>query len=171
MNQEHISGNNANGAGTYIGEGPSFGRCPMDEQRRPGCYSATANRKGERINWRLFNKVLMECCYKSELERRGFMKRMKRNWGDKGLFEVPEQRLLDQVRVIRLEDMILHSWVLKSLQFTDDIKNVLEKSMTKLKVQLTKSEPHINVIDFTKKLDTVWERTSQNLITSCIWMT
>ena len=29
------------------------------------------------------------------------MKRMKRNWDDKGLFEVSEQRPLDQVRVIK----------------------------------------------------------------------
>ena len=31
MNQENISDNNINGAGTCIGECPSFGRCPVDE--------------------------------------------------------------------------------------------------------------------------------------------
>ena len=76
------------GAGTCIGEGPSFGRCPADEQHRPGRYSVTANRRGERINWRPFNKAVMECYYECETERRGFMKRMTRNWDDKGLFEV-----------------------------------------------------------------------------------
>ena len=62
MNQENISDNNVNGAGTCIGECPSFGRCPVDEQRRLGRYSATANQRRERINWRPFNKVVMECC-------------------------------------------------------------------------------------------------------------
>ena len=36
--------------------------------------------------------------------------------------------------------MILHSWILKNLQMVgaaDNIKNVLEKSMTNWKVQLT----------------------------------
>ena len=87
-----------------IGECPSFGRCPVDEQRRPGRYSATANRRRERINWRPFNKVVMECYYESEPDRRGFMKRMKRNWYDRGLFEVSAQRLLDQVRVIKTNE-------------------------------------------------------------------
>ena len=104
MNQENISDNNANGAGTCIGKCPSFGRCPVDEQRRPGRYSATANRRRERINWRPFNKVVMECYYESEPDRRGFMKRMKRNWDDRGLFEVSAQRLLDQVRVIKTNE-------------------------------------------------------------------
>ena len=104
MNQENISDNNVNGAGTCIGEGSSFGRCPVDEQRRPGRYSATANRRRERINWRPFNKVVMECYYEGEPDKRGFMKRMKRNWDDRGLFEVSAQRLLDQVRVIKTNE-------------------------------------------------------------------
>ena len=93
-----------NGAGTCIGEGPSFGRCPVDEQRRPGRYSATANRRGERINWRPFNKDAMECYYEGEPERRRFMRRMRRNWMDRGMFEVSAQRLLDQVRVIKTNE-------------------------------------------------------------------
>ena len=93
-----------NGAGTCISEGPSFGRCPVDEQRRPGRYSATANRRGERINWRPFNKDAMECYYEGEPERRRFMRRMRRNWMDRGMFEVSAQRLLDQVRVIKTNE-------------------------------------------------------------------
>ena len=104
MNQENISTNSVNGAGTSIGEGPSFGRCPVDEQRRPGRYSASANRRGERINWRPFNNFVMECYYESEPERRGFMKRMKRKGDDKGLFQLSAQRLLDQVRVIKTNE-------------------------------------------------------------------
>ena len=52
MNQDNILDSNVNGAGTCIGEGPSFCRCPVDEQRRPSRYLATANQRGERINWR-----------------------------------------------------------------------------------------------------------------------
>ena len=104
MNQENISDNNLNGAGTRVGEGPSFGRCPVDEQRRPGRYPATANRRGERISWRPFNKVVMECYYEGEPEKRGFMRKMRRIWMDRALFEVSAQRLLDQVRVIKTNE-------------------------------------------------------------------
>ena len=90
MNQENISDNNVNGAGTCIGEGPSFGRYPVDEQRRSGRYPATANQRGERINWRPFNKVVMECYYEGEPERRGFMKRMRRNRAEQWYNHKPE---------------------------------------------------------------------------------
>ena len=60
MNQENISDKNLNGTGHYIDEGPSLGRCHVDEQRRPGLYSDTANRRGERKHWRPLNKVVME---------------------------------------------------------------------------------------------------------------
>ena len=73
MNQENISENKVNGAGTSIGEGPSFGRCHVDEQRRPTRYPATANRRGERIHWRPFNKFVMECYYEGEPERGEFL--------------------------------------------------------------------------------------------------
>ena len=96
MNQENISDNNVNGAGTCLCEGPSFGRCPVDEQRRPGRYPATVNRRGKRINWRSFIKFVMECYYEGEPERRGFMRRMKRNWMGRGLFEKNYKKKLCQ---------------------------------------------------------------------------
>ena len=95
MNQENILHCNVNGAGTITCEGPSFGRCPVDEQCRLGRYPVTANRRGERINWRPFNRIVMECYYESQPERRGFVKRMKRYWDDRELFQVSAQQLLD----------------------------------------------------------------------------
>ena len=49
---------------------------------------------------------VMECYDKIEPERRSFMRRMKRHWDEKGLFEVSAQRLLDQVRVIKTNDYL-----------------------------------------------------------------
>ena len=57
----------------------------------------------------------MECYYKGEPEKRGFMKRMKRYWDDKGLFEVSEQRPLDQFRVIKTNEH-LHKVELKEIK-------------------------------------------------------
>ena len=48
----------------------------------------------------------MECYYEGEPERRGFIKRMKRNLDDKGLLVVSAQRLLDQVRVIKTNEYL-----------------------------------------------------------------
>ena len=46
----------------------------------------------------------MECYYEGEPEKRGFMRRMRRIWMDRALFEVSAQRLLDQVRVIKTNE-------------------------------------------------------------------
>ena len=58
----------------------------------------------EEENWRPFNKVTMEYYYEGEPDRRGFMKRMIRNWDDKCLFQLSAQRLLDQVKVIKTNE-------------------------------------------------------------------
>ena len=53
--------NGVNGTGTFS-EGGSSGRCPVDEQRRPGRHPATA-----RMIWsKDVNKVVMECYLKSK---------------------------------------------------------------------------------------------------------
>lgn len=63
-----------------------------------------AYRRGERINWRLFNKFAMECYYVKEPGRRGFRKRRKRHWASKGSFEASVQKFLDQIRVIKTNE-------------------------------------------------------------------
>ena len=59
MSQEYFQDNDVNGAGTEC-EGPSSGRCPVAQQRRPGRQPFTAEK-----SWRKWNKeinvMIMEC--------------------------------------------------------------------------------------------------------------
>ena len=50
MLSNQITNNCVNEAGTNNGEGLSHGRCPVEEQRRPGRHQATA-RTGIRKKW------------------------------------------------------------------------------------------------------------------------
>ena len=55
-----IKKNGVNEIGALHG-GPSPGRCPMGEQRRPGCYQKTA-----RTGWsKQMNVAVMECYFLS----------------------------------------------------------------------------------------------------------
>ena len=73
----------------------------MEEQRRPGRHQATA-RIGLKKKWsREEIMLVMECYYKSVPNRRGYRKRMLDIWREKGMFIVPEQRLVDQCNLIR----------------------------------------------------------------------
>ena len=60
MNQNESTDNVVKEAGTQ-GEGFSPGRCPMDEQRRPGRYQATAKTKWNKQ----MHIAIMECYYMS----------------------------------------------------------------------------------------------------------
>ena len=48
------------------------------------------------------NKVVIECWIRSDPTTRGYRKRMKRIWDEKGLFQANEQRIVDQARMIRV---------------------------------------------------------------------
>ena len=101
MLSNQITNNCVNEAGTNNGEGLSHGRCPVEEQRRPGQHQATT-RTRIRKNWlREENIFVMECYYKGVPSRRGYRKRMLGLWGEKGMFIVTEQRLVDQSNEIR----------------------------------------------------------------------
>ena len=50
------------------------------------------------------NKLVMRCFYQSDLTRRGYRKRMIANWREKGTFEITEQRLADQAKVVRTNE-------------------------------------------------------------------
>ena len=53
----------------------SPGRCPTDQQRRPGRNPTTAGTR--RKKWtRVENEVAMECYLRSEPEKRGYRKRL-----------------------------------------------------------------------------------------------
>ena len=49
------------------------------------------------------NKVVVECYIDSEPDRWGYRKRMYRIWNERELFAVSEQRLVDQVRQIKVK--------------------------------------------------------------------
>ena len=51
---------------------------------------------------RLENLVVFECYIDSEPERRGYRRRMFRLCNERGLFGVSEQKLIDQVRQVKL---------------------------------------------------------------------
>ena len=103
MENESIEINDVNGTGTS-GDGPSSGRCPAAQQRRPGRHHVTARR-----GWgRKLNIAVMGCYYLSKPINdegkpiRGYRKRMHAIWRERQQLEVTEQRLCDQARMIRV---------------------------------------------------------------------
>ena len=60
------------------------------------------NQKAVRQLWsKEMNKLVMSCFYRSDPTKRGYRKRMIAIWREIGAFEINEQRLADQARVIR----------------------------------------------------------------------
>ena len=99
----HTNNVNRTGAGS---EGDTSGRCPVEQQCRPGRHPATAEQRQKRLEWsKEDNKRLFECHIRSEPERRGYRKRLVDLWKtcniNKELTEVTEQRLADQVWQIK----------------------------------------------------------------------
>ena len=102
MSNQNFENNGVNGT-RPLGEGSSPSSCFLVQQREPGRHQVTA-----RMKWnKEVNKVVMECFYRSKTfdeERepvRGYRQRMFREWRDRGLFELTEQRVCDQTRAIR----------------------------------------------------------------------
>ena len=48
------------------------------------------------------NKLVMRCFYRSDPTRKAYRKRMIAIWREIGTFEITEQRLVNQARVIRI---------------------------------------------------------------------
>ena len=101
INNIEVEINGFNGT-AHLDGGPSLGREVGVEQPTTGRYPVTARRKFEKLT----NKVIMECYYRSNPGRRGYRKRMEAVWREKGLFELSEQRLADQVRVIKVNKLL-----------------------------------------------------------------
>ena len=79
-------------------EGFSPGRCPMETQRGPGRHQTTARgRKWSQID----NRTVMECFYLSKPGKRIYRKKMHRLWMERSMFQVTEQRLVDQANQIQ----------------------------------------------------------------------
>ena len=79
----------------FTDDGLSPGRYPMAAQHRTSRHQATVVRT--RRKWsHEENRIVMECFYKSDPGIIGYRKRMYKLWCDKDMFQVTEQRLLDQ---------------------------------------------------------------------------
>ena len=52
------------------------------------------------------NKLVMRCFYQSDPTRRGYRKCMIAIWREKETFEITEQRLVDQARVVRTNEWV-----------------------------------------------------------------
>ena len=50
------------------------------------------------------NKLEMRCFYQSDSTRRRYQKRMINIWREMGAFQITEQRLIDQVKVVRTNE-------------------------------------------------------------------
>ena len=104
MNTTNVENNDVNETGT-TSEGLLSGRCPVEQQRRPGRHTTA---EATRLKWtKEINVVIMECFYlrKSFSEdgkpQRGYRQRMHRIWKERGVFPTSEQRICDQARAIR----------------------------------------------------------------------
>ena len=100
MNQSNDLDNSVNETGTN-GEGLSLGRCPIENQRGPGCYPTTA-----KTGWsKIMNVAVMDFLCKPVEEDgkpvRGYRHRMHNIWNKRQTLKVTEQRLCDQARIIR----------------------------------------------------------------------
>ena len=107
MSNTELNPNNVNDTGAFS-EGVASGRCPVDQQRRPGRHPTTAEQRQKRLGWsKEDNRRLFECYIRSEPERRGYRKRMLDLWiarnTNEELNKVSEQRLADQARQIKIK--------------------------------------------------------------------
>ena len=83
-------------AGTNSGESLSSGRCPTEQQGGSGCH-CTSVKVSRRKKWsEEVNQIVMEYYYSSNPDVVGYIEKMLLIWKKKEMFDVKEQRLLDQ---------------------------------------------------------------------------
>ena len=97
MSTKQIETNNANGY-RLAQQGPLSGRC--SRQGNIGRHHANPVISKQRKWSSQKNNVVMQCCLLSEHKVRGSRKRTLSLWLNKGMFWVPEQRLVDQANLI-----------------------------------------------------------------------
>ena len=102
MSIANVSNNGVNEAGVY-NESLSDSRCPMVRTRWLGRHQATVRKKWSTQD----NIFVMTCYYQNQPGLRGYRQGLLAFWKEKGLFEVGEQRLCDQVRMIQRKDCSL----------------------------------------------------------------
>ena len=96
MSNQSFSMNDVKKAGTNSGEDISPGRCPTEQQSGPGRHRTTAKGGWRRKQSQEVNGIVMECYYRSNPEAVGYRDRVHMIWKEKKMFDVKEQRLLDQ---------------------------------------------------------------------------
>ena len=71
------------------------------QQPVPSRQQTTAQRRARRKLSQEDNRRVMQCYYQSMPSRNGYRKRMLQIWVEKGMFQVTEQRLVDQANQLR----------------------------------------------------------------------
>ena len=119
MSNQSFSMNDVKKAGTNSGEDISRGRCPTEQQSGPGRHRTTAKGGRRRKQSQEVNGIVMACYYRSNPEAVGYRDRVHMIWKEKRMFDVKEQRLLDQKCKI-----VTKKW------FSDlELNEIKEKSM------------------------------------------
>ena len=136
----NVSNDGMNEAGVY-NESLSPGRCPVVGTRGPSRHQATVRKK-----WSIQDNIsVMTCQYQRQPGMRGYRQRLHAFWKEKGLFQLEEQRLCDQVRMIQRK-----GW-LSQLQL-EEIKRLIESGANNVEAQQdvqsrTGTEPIEKVIE------------------------
>ena len=96
MSNQSISMNGVKEARANCGEGLSPRSCPTEQQIGPVRHRTTA-KEGRRRQWsQAVNQIVAECYYSSNPKVARYIGRMYKKRKKKGMFDVKEQRLLDQ---------------------------------------------------------------------------
>ena len=96
MSITNVPNNGVNETGVY-NESLSPGRCPVVKTCGPCHHQATVRKKRSTQD----NICVMTCYYQSQPGMRGYRQTLHAFWEKKGLFQVGEQRLCGQVRMIQ----------------------------------------------------------------------
>ena len=95
MSNKNVSNKGMNKAEVY-NEGLSPSRCSVVRMRGTGLHQATFQKK-----WSTQDSIcVMTCYYQNQPVVRGYRQRLHGFWKEKRLFQLGEQRLCDQVRMI-----------------------------------------------------------------------
>ena len=118
------------------------GSLPVPPQAGSGRQSATGitSTNEKRRGWTRANNInAMECYYRSQPEKRGYMKRMHQIWKDRGLFSTTDQRIADQVRVIK------RSGLMSDLEM-EEIRQRVTTTRPNAEIQTTVNE-HVEPVE------------------------
>ena len=162
FNNQTDNGVNVNGTS---GEAAASGRCAVPEQAVPGRHPTIARRRtyGKRRWSKEYYSVLMECYLRAKSEGgRGVGGRMLIHRENKGLFELTENKLMNQVRMIQRRGW-LTSVEIEEIQRKNDMEaNVVNQRATEdtLRVEeltediMERAEREIEVEDTNEIVDT-----------------